>query len=200
MFLLYAVLVGLLLGVLLGGRVSGLAAIHIRWPGAVVGGLLIQVVLFTPQVAAQVGGLGAPIYVGSTLLVVAAVLRNWSVPGMPIVAAGAACNLLAILANGGSMPASAGAIALMGGPSGAHAAGYSNSAIVADPALWFLTDVFAMPKAMPFANVFSVGDVLIGVGIAMVIVLAMRSGRTPDATPGAPRNLPPTPERPSTSG
>lgn len=189
MFLLYAVVIGLALGLLLGGRVAGLAGIRLRWPGAVIAGLLIQVVLFTPQVAARVGDLGTPIYVGSTMLVGAAVLRNWSVPGMPIVAVGAACNLLAILANGGSMPASAGAIALMGGPSGAHAAGYSNSAIVADPALWFLTDVFAMPRQLPFANVFSLGDILIGTGIAMVIVLAMRTARP---APGASRNLPPT--------
>ena len=55
---------------------SGLAAIHIRWPGAVVGGLLIQVVLFTPQVAAQVGDLGAPIYVGSTLYIAWSVWRH----------------------------------------------------------------------------------------------------------------------------
>jgi hypothetical protein len=187
MFLLYAVVIGLALGVLLGGRAAGLAAIRIRWPAAVVGGLRVQVVLFSPQVAARVGDLGPPIYVASTMLVGAAVLRNWAVPGMPLVAAGAACNLVAILANGGSMPAGAAAIALMGGPPDALAAGYSNSAVAADPALWFLTDVFAMPRGVPFANVFSVGDLLIGAGIALVIVLAMRSARAPMATPpGAP--------------
>ena len=145
MFLLYAVVIGLALGTLLGGRAAGLAAIRIRWPAAVVGGLLVQVVLFSPQVASRVGDLGPPIYVASTLLVVAAVLRNLALPGMALVAAGAACNLVAIVANGGSMPASAAAVALMGGAPAALEAGYSNSSVAADPRLWFLTDVFAMP-------------------------------------------------------
>ena len=69
MFLLYAVVIGLALGTLLGGRAAGLAAIRIRWPAAVVGGLLVQVALFSPQVASRVGDLGPPIYVASTLLV-----------------------------------------------------------------------------------------------------------------------------------
>jgi hypothetical protein len=185
MFLLYAVVIGLALGLLTGGRVAGLAAIRIRWPGAVVGGLLVQVVLFSPLVSARVGDLGPPIYVASTLLVAAAVLRNWALPGMPLVAAGAACNLVAILANGGSMPAGAAAVALMGGSPGALEAGYSNSSVAADPALWFLTDVFAMPRSVPFANVFSVGDLLIGAGIALVIVIAMRSAREPVPSPVA---------------
>ena len=34
------------------------------------------------------------------------------------------------------------------------------------PRLAPLTDIFAMPRWLPFANVFSVGDVLIGVGVA----------------------------------
>jgi hypothetical protein len=185
MFLLYAVVAGVGIGLLLGGRLSGLAALEIRWPAAIVGGLLIQVVLFSPPVAARVGGLGPVLYVASTLLVGAAVLRNWRVPGIPLVVLGAACNLAAILANGGSMPAGRAAIELMGGPGTAIEAAYSNSSIVADPAVWFLTDIFALPRWVPFANVFSVGDLLIATGIALVIVLAMRSahGATGDAAP-----------------
>ena len=185
MFLLYAVVIGVVIGLVTGGRISGLAAIRIRWPGAIVGGLVIQVVLFSPQVAARVGDLGPWIYVASTMLVGAAVLRNWALPGMPVVAAGAACNLVAILANGGSMPASRAAIELMGGPGPAIQAGYSNSSIAADPTLWFLTDVFAMPRWVPLANVFSLGDLLIAGGIALVIVLAMRSARAATGAVGA---------------
>ena len=48
---------------------------------------------------------------------------------------------------------------------------------MADPAVWFLTDIFALPRWVPFANVFSVGDLLIATGIALVIVIAMRSAR-----------------------
>jgi len=41
-----------------------------------------------------------------------------------------------------------------------------------------LTDIFVLPAWLPFANVFSVGDLLIGLGVAVVIVVAMRRSAT----------------------
>ena len=89
-------------------------------------------------------------------------------------------NLAAIVANGGYMPADPAALASVVELS----PGYSNSVVVADPALRPLTDLYALPAAFPFANVFSVGDVLIGIGIALVIVFAMRSARRFREHPG----------------
>ena len=108
-----------------------------------------------------------------------AVLRNVRIPGVAFIAIGAGCNLAAIVANGGWMPADPAALAAIGG----LGQGYTNSIEVADPALRPLTDLFALPAWLPFANVFSVGDVLIGVGIAVTIALAMRGPR-PAARPG----------------
>lgn len=179
MFILYAVLIGLVVGVLAGGRMHGLAALRIRWSAAIVVGLLTQVVLFTDAVAARVGDLGPAVYVASTLLVLAAVARNWSIAGMPIVVAGAVMNLAAILANGGYMPAGQAALEALGK---AEPVIYSNSSVVPDPALWFLTDIFALPAWLPFANIFSPGDVVIAIGIATVIVAAMRR---PSGAPAA---------------
>ena len=75
-----------------------------------------------------------------------------------------ALNLAAIAANNGTMPAS---------PWAWHTAGYpvlvdrfENSNVVAGARLWWLGDVFAIPKGWPFANVFSVGDVIIVIAIA----------------------------------
>jgi hypothetical protein len=56
--------------------------------------------------------------------------------------------------------------------------GYTNSIVLTDPALPFLTDVFAMPTWMPAANIFSIGDVLLGAGVALTIALAMRRPAT----------------------
>ena len=194
MFLLYAVVIGLALGLLLGGR-AGRPRGASRSAGrrAIVGGLLVQVALFSPPVAARVGDLGPPIYVASTMLVVAAVLRNLALPGMALVAAGAACNLAAIVANGGSMPASRGRDRADGRRAGRPRGRLLQQLVAADPGLWFLTDIFAMPRALPFANVFSVGDLLIGAGIAVVIVLAMRSARRPRLAAGPATR--PTPDR-----
>ena len=121
--------------------------------------------------AAGLGEASRWIYVGSTILVVIVVLANLRLTGLPIVLAGALSNLGAIVANGGSMPASPEALAQLG--VGVHS-GPTNSVIVEHPALEPLTDIFAMPAWMPLANVFSVGDVLIGVGVAVAIAVAMR--------------------------
>ncbi len=114
MFILYAIPLGIVLGLLLGGRPAGLAALQFRWPWLIVAGLLVQVVLFTDAVAARVGDLGPAIYVASTAAVFAGVLRNVRVPGMALIALGALSNLTAIVANGGYMPAGAAAMATLG--------------------------------------------------------------------------------------
>ena len=83
---------------------------------------------------------------------------------MALTALGAVLNLLAITANGGVMPASPAALAAAGLP--ADEPGFQSSTAVDDPRLAFLGDVFAIPASWPLSNVFSVGDVLIGVGLA----------------------------------
>lgn len=188
MFMLYAILIGLLIGWLLGGSLANLGMLRIRWAPLAVAGLLTQVVLFLGPVAERVGDLGMPVYVGSTAMVLVVVLRNLRVPGLVLVAAGALSNLLAIVANGGYMPASAAAMTFLGK---AVNPGYSNSAVVDSPALAPLTDVYALPPFVPFANVFSIGDVLISIGVAVVIASAMRGG--------APGNLPPRYPHPGTT-
>ena len=197
MFILYAVAIGVVVGLLAGGRPSGLASLQVRWPAVIVGGLLFQVVLFADPVAERVGDLGPALYLGSTIAVAAAVLRNWAIPGIPLVVAGAACNLAAVIANGGYMPASPWALATLGPRGRPSRTPTARSSPI--PPLWPLTDIFALPAWLPAANVFSVGDVLIGLGVAMVdrggdaprepaaadgAAVAERLPRRP--TPGAP--------------
>jgi hypothetical protein len=178
MFILYGVLIGLVLGFLVGGRPAGLASLQIRYGWLMIAGLLVQVVLFSPFAAERVGDLGPPVYVGSTLLVAGAILANLRITGMAIVGLGAISNLAAIVANGGYMPADPGAMGALGM---AEPTTYSNSSVVPDPALWPLTDIFAMPAWMPWSNVFSIGDVFIVVGVVIVIVAAMRRPVEPEA-------------------
>ena len=58
----------------------------------------------------------------------------------------------------------------------------NNSTVIgAGTRLSFLGDVFAIPDGTILANVFSVGDVLIVVGVAILLASAMRT---------APREVP----------
>ena len=172
MLVLYAIATGLLVGVLTGGSWSSLAGLRIRWSALIAISILLQIALFAEPVASRVGAAGPAIYVGSTILAILAVARNLAIPGVPLVLAGALSNMAAVLANGGYMPASSAALELAGRSTPSV---YSNSSSVVDPALWPLTDLMALPSWIPLANVFSVGDVLIGLGLAILVVLGMRS-------------------------
>lgn len=182
MFILYSLIVGLAIGFVVGGRTGGLADLRFRWPSVFIIGLAVQVVLFSDAVTERIGALGAPIYIASTGLVLAAVVANRAIPGMVVVAVGAASNLAAIVANGGYMPASISAMEALGK---IPKTVYSNSAVVPDAALAPLTDIFVLPAWLPWANIFSIGDVLIGLGVVLVIVSAMRRGRTSRSLPVA---------------
>ena len=188
MFILYGVAAALVAGMLFGGRLERLAELRIRWPWLAIGGLLFQVVLFSGPVTEAVGAAGPPLYVVSTALVLATVLRNLAVPGLAAVAAGAVANLAAILVNGGYMPASPAALAFAGK---LPAVAYSNSRVETSPALAPLTDIFALPAWMPFANVFSIGDVLIGLGVAATILWAVlgRAARASKPVPNSTDGL-----------
>jgi hypothetical protein len=180
MVLLLSIPIGIIIGFLAGGRLDALARLRFRWAWLAVAGLIVQVVIFSETGEELVGSLGPGIYVASTAAVFVAVLRNIRVAGMAIAAAGAACNLVAIATNGGRMPADPAALALAGLPVEDHL----NSVVVANPAFPELTDIYAIPAGLPFANVLSVGDVLLGLGIVVVIALAMRR-RVPTALPEA---------------
>ena len=173
MFILYAIPIGLAAGWLLGGRLDHLAAVRVRLGPLALAALVVQVALFAPLAAALPEAIARAIYVASTAAVVVVVLANVRLAGVPFVALGAGANLAAILANGGAMPADPGALAT----AGISLDGPSNSIGTAEPALRPLTDIFAIPSAVPLANVFSVGDVLIGLGLAIAISAAMRPRR-----------------------
>ena len=171
MFILYAIVIGFGIGFLCGGRAAGLGTLQFRLGWLAVAGFAAQVVLFSAPVTERIGALGAPLYVLSTAIVFVVLLANFRIPGLPVVALGAASNLAAIVANGGYMPASEAALIAAGK---IPASGYSNSTVLPDPLLGPLTDIFALPTWLPFTNVFSVGDVLIAVGIAIAVAVAMR--------------------------
>ena len=170
MFILYAIVAGLLIGFLLGGRLGSIAETQFRWGWLAILALAIQLVLFSP-LGSGLGDTARWTYVASTALVVIVVLANLRVPGLPIVLLGALSNMAAIVANGGSMPASPAALAALGGS--VHT-GTTNSVVLEHPALEPLTDIFAMPAWIPFANIFSIGDVLIAIGVAVALAVAMR--------------------------
>jgi hypothetical protein len=170
-FILYAIPLGLLAGLLAGGRVGALSELRLRLAWLAVVGYVAQGVLFAPRIGAHLGGWAPGLYVLTTLLVLVAILANRRLRGMPIVALGAGLNLLVIVANGGFMPADRAAYAQLG----MTIEGYANTRFIADPVLGVLGDWIPLPAWLPGSNVISIGDVVIGVGMALVLATAMRA-------------------------
>src|SRR5450432_697270 len=126
MLLLYFLVAGLLVGRLSGGRLSRLGDVKFHWSGLALTGLMVQLALFAPPVASRIGSVGPALYVASTAVVLATLLRNVRLPGLALVAVGALMNLVAIVANGGFMPSSPAAWVGLNGVAALPIAGYSN--------------------------------------------------------------------------
>jgi hypothetical protein len=187
MLLLYFVAAGVLIGRLAGGRLSALSDTRFRWWGLALGGLGFQVLLFSPVLGSTVGDAGPALYVASTLVVLVALLRNIDLIGFPVIALGAALNLVVIVTNGGQMPADPAAFAALNGQPVVPTELFSNSSLAGtDTILPFLGDTMVLPRPLPFANVFSIGDVTIGIGAMIFLLFAMRGRPTPVRRPLAP--------------
>lgn len=167
-----AALALLLLPALLGGRLGRLADVRLRSVNLIVLTLVVQVVVvllpFGPR------WLPAATHVATYAAAGAFLWVNRRLPGLVLIALGAACNGVVIAVNGGTLPASPQALELAG--MAEHGGDFVNSGALADPKLAFLGDVFAIPASWPLHNVFSVGDVFIvlGVGYASARICGLR--------------------------
>jgi Family of unknown function (DUF5317) len=161
MLVLAASVVAVLSAVLFGGNLSLLFQVRLRASWLPLVALLLQLVILQ-VVEAGPRPLLVSIHILTYVMAAAFIWLNRRIPGLLLVAAGAASNGVTIALNGGTLPAKAGALAA------AHIDKdpglFLNSGVVAHPVLGFLGDVFVWPAPLPLANVFSVGDLLIVVG------------------------------------
>jgi len=173
--LVSALVLGLAAGYLGGGRLRRLQHLRLALPWLAVAALALQVVAFTPLAAPLPAAAVVALHLASYALLVWFVLANRRHRGLLVAGLGMGLNLAAIAANGGYMPASRAALELAG--MGGRPATEHNSTVIGEGTrLPFLGDVFAVPSWVPFANVFSVGDVLIVAGVAWLLAAAMRGG------------------------
>ena len=166
MLVLLPLVAGLLIGLATGGNIGNLAQMRFRWPWFVLAVLVIrEAVLLTPL--NRVEGVQY-LYVAALAALVA--WTAWHirvVPGVWVVTAGAALNLVVILANGARMPvapALAGVL-LQRGHVGQYVLMGSNTN------LNWLADWIGFP--WPVRGAYSPGDLLIALGIGIVTLLVL---------------------------
>jgi hypothetical protein len=167
-----------------GGRLSRLDELRLRWVWLVVLAFAIQVVLVTLVPSGQ-PTLHRVAHVATYFLAGACILRNLDLRFMWVVAVGGLLNFVAIAANGGVMPASRGALRAAGlDPASGE---FANSDLVRNPHVGFLGDVFAIPAGWPGANVFSLGDAVMLLGAFLVLHAAAGSRLGAATRTGRPR-------------
>ncbi len=177
MFLVAVVVLAALAVPLAGGRLGNLVEVRLRHVWAIFAALGLEIAAM--ELPGLPEGLRAALLVGAYPVGAVFLAANWHLPGMPLVALGAALNLLSISVNGGVMPASPSALT---GAGLELEPGFHNSTALADPQLAFLGDVFYLPASWPLSNVFSVGDILIALGIMWALHRICRSRLAPSWT------------------
>jgi len=157
---------------LAGGRLAHLSDLKIRASAFLFCGLALQVVI-TVVVPDGPHWLHPSVHVLSYLLVLVFLVRNFALPATWIIALGGLLNFVVIVANVGVMPATSRALSAIGEKS--DSGSFVNSGAISDPKLAFLGDVFALPRGTPLNNVFSVGDLLIALGVLLMVNSVCRS-------------------------
>jgi Family of unknown function (DUF5317) len=180
--LVVASLVGVLSASLFGGRLRRLASLPLRHLWVVWFAIVVQVLVFEVFASTLPSTVSEALHFVTYAIALSFLWLNRHIPGALAIAVGAACNLAAITANGGVMPASPSAWQRAGLPIGPGSV-FENSRVLGDARLALLGDVFAVPAGWPLANVFSIGDVIIALAATYLAHAWCRRPHTSTAWP-----------------
>ena len=172
------VFLGLLLGLIVGGKLDNLTYVRLRWLPV----LLIAVVArFGLDAALSAGAvpddLRLWLVLAAYLLLTAMLVANRSLPGMAAAAFGTAANGIAIVANGGWMPVWQPSLAAAGFDPNTIHSNFHRMLVGPVDASFFahggpLVDVIPIPIPL-LQSVASIGDVMLGVGLAFFVFAAV---------------------------
>jgi hypothetical protein len=182
--ILIALCLALLLGlILVGGRVSNLASVNVKWGWLAPVAFLMQAYLiFFP--AERAGDVLAPrslLLVASHVLLFVVIWQNRHLSGIKIIGLGLVLNFVVMIVNGGFMPITPETLVRIGydGNASQLETGYivgRTKNVVVEPGeatLWFLSDIMVIPRPFPIPTALSVGDLLIVMGVVFFLREAM---------------------------
>ena len=178
MLLILGGVAGLLAGLAAGGRISRLAEIRFRWP------LVVLIAFAARELNVVYGPLAHSWLAPVTYTLALGALVAWTiwhrhrVPGILVVTAGMAMNLLVVVANLGHMP-----VPLWLADRGPHELierGVLGYYVVMGPGsrLDWLGDWIVLPGTLGriFTQAYSPGDLVATIGMGVAVFLSMRPG------------------------
>ncbi len=184
MLLAAAAALGLIAGLLTGGRLDNLLARRLRWPLIVIAAFLVKELELRSPLGTSPAG--PAVYVLSLLVLIAwTVWHRSELPGIWLVAVGMSMNAIAALANGGRIPVVA-AAAHLGPPQLRQQGSWAVYTLMGPGTrLDWLGDwiMFPGPIGRLFPQAYSPGDMLSMAGLTIVLFLATRprAARSPEA-------------------
>ena len=180
MLFFFIIPIGLLIGFLSGGRLSGLGKLRLRWLPLVLIALVIQLLIFPLFTSTAILPFAeGPLHILSYVLLAVWIAANIRIAPVVLLSLGAICNFSVLIANGGFMPASINAVRNAGFPLLAerlmNEGAYANLICMSSSTrLNFLGDILYLPRWIPFSAAFSIGDLLILLALIWLIVKGMR--------------------------
>jgi hypothetical protein len=194
MVLLLAIVAGVLLALVVRGRLGRLGKLPLRWGWLALPMLVVQLPLvFAQPVPPEQGFEPLRLLLPLTLVCLGVfVLANRDLPGMWLVALGLVANASAIFTNGGLMPTNETAMRQAGLRLSIEAAREHPGIRLArskdvllppdETHLWWLSDTLVSPP-IPRRKAMSPGDLLVAAGVVVGIVQVSR-GRYVAPSPG----------------
>jgi len=180
--LLVAAILGIIAGLLAGGRLANLLSAELRFGALIIAGLLVRVATqwLIDQGVDVVDQLRVLLFALSFGLLALALWLNRSQPGLLLAMVGVSANGLAIILNGGYMPVYLPAVE-MAGLTAADLSPTFHTALPSELGLEFLLaggplgDI--LPISVPYlTNVISLGDILLAAGIGWFLFSAIARG------------------------
>jgi len=187
--------VALVFSLLTGGRLRYIENFRLKALPLGVGAFVVQLLIFTSRGESLLGALLPGVYVLTLLMLLAFLLVNRKVFGVPILLVGLMLNVLVIGANHGRMPADPQALVATG--QGSHAEELLRNGTAANVVLMsdqthlnFLGDHIVLPFLGDMGSAYSVGDLVALAGEVTLVYGMVRAGgmahasSTEDKLPG----------------
>lgn len=181
MFIIYSVILGIILGYITNGRLKNIIQRPLYWRSLVLLAFIVQILIFSdlPFSKALSNTIIVILHYVTYLCLLIFIIRNAKNLGISVVGFGVFLNTLVIFTNGGHMPTIPENLKNTSVGKSAEVinqgvAVHNSVKMTSDTLFPWLGDIFYLPSWVPFSNVFSIGDVLIAVGICVYIVMNMR--------------------------
>ncbi|MHB8107014.1 MAG: DUF5317 family protein [Candidatus Cryosericum sp.] len=186
MVVLAVVVCALCLSLATGGRLRYVENFRLKALPLGAGAFVVQLLIFTSRGEALLGELLPGVYVVTLLMLLAFLLVNRRVFGVPVLLAGLVLNILVIGANSGRMPADPQALIATGQQS--HAEELINNGTAANVVLMsdhthlnVLGDYIVLPLVGDIGSAYSLGDLVALVGEVALVYGMVRPARTTQA-------------------